>query len=64
MRKSEFLVNINWICAVDKSEAKWKRNSNLFTTQLIKASLDNQFQTTEFIQKEFGINIKETLLND
>ena len=62
--KSEYLVKIDWICSVEKSEAKWKKKSNLFTTQLIKASLDNQFQTIEFIQKEFGINIKELLLNE
>jgi glycerol-3-phosphate cytidylyltransferase-like family protein len=62
--KSDFLVKVDWICAVEKSEAKWKKNSNLFTTQLIKASLDNQIQTIDFIQKEFGININEILLNE
>ncbi|MDD2411517.1 MAG: GIY-YIG nuclease family protein [Bacteroidales bacterium] len=62
--KSEFLVKIEWICAVEKSEAKWKKNSKLFTTQLIKASLDNQFQTIDFIQKEFGINIHDKLINE
>lgn len=62
--KSEYLVEIDWVCSVEKSEAKWKKKSNLFTTQLIKASLDNQFQTIEFIQEEFGINITELLLNE
>lgn len=61
---SEYLVKIDWIYSVEKSEAKWKKNAKLFTTQLIKASLDNQFQTIEFIQKEFGVNITEMLLNE
>jgi hypothetical protein len=62
--KSEYLVKIDWICSVEKSDAKWKKKSNLFTTQLIKASLDNQLQTIEFLQKEFGVNIYEILLNE
>lgn len=60
---SEYLLKVDWIKAFDKVEAKWKKNSKLFTTQLIKASLDNQPQTLLFIEKEFGINFNELLIS-
>jgi uncharacterized protein len=61
---SEFLVKIDWIKTVESSQAKWKANSGLFTIQLIKASLQNQFKTREFLEKEFDVNFKEILLTE
>lgn len=61
--KTEYLVAVDWIASVDKRMAKWKKNSMLFTTQLIKASLDNQPKTIEFIESEFGICF-DSILND
>lgn len=58
---SEFLVRIDWIKAVDKERAVWKKKNSLFTTQLIKASLDNQAHTLYFIEKEFGLKFNEIL---
>ncbi len=61
--KSEYLIKVNWITSVDKVEAKWRKNSNLFTSQLIKASLDNQSSTLQFIEAEFNISLNEILIN-
>lgn len=56
---SEFLLKVDWIKAVDKQNAKWQKKSKLFTTQLIKASLDNQPTTLLFLEREFKIKFAE-----
>lgn len=62
--KTEYLVKVEWIKTYDKTNAKWEKKSNLFTTQLIKASLDNQPKTIEFIEKEFELRFEYILNND
>ena len=57
--KSEFMVKVDWIKSVDRNDAKWKPKSNLFASQLIKASLENQQETVKFLEREFEINFKE-----
>ncbi len=58
---SEYLVTIKWIRSLPANEAKWRSNSGLFTTQLIKASLENQIKTIKFVEKEFGLNFKSIM---
>jgi len=60
--KSEYCVKVEWIKTVDKKQAKWKSKSKLFTSQLIKASLQDQPKTKEFLEKEFDVNFKNLLL--
>lgn len=62
--KSEFAVKIEWIRTVERKKAKWKSKSGLFTSQLIKASLQAQKATREFLEQEFDITFKELLLAD
>lgn len=62
--KSEYLVAVDWIQKVTSNDAKWNPKSGLFTSQLIKSSLQNQKVTREFLGKEFGINLRELLLQD
>ncbi|WPR75219.1 GIY-YIG nuclease family protein [Algoriphagus sp. NG3] len=62
--KSEYLVAVDWIQTVQADKAKWKPRSGLFTSQLIKASLQNQKVTREFLESEFGIDLRELLLQD
>lgn len=62
--KSEFLVRIDWIKSVDSKQAKWKSKSGLFTSQLIKASLQGQQITRNFLETEFDIKFNELLLTD
>jgi len=60
-KNSEYLVKIDWIKSVPANEAKWKANSKLFTTQLIKASLEKQINTIQFLEKEFDICFDELI---
>lgn len=57
--KCEYFVPITWKKVFRKEEAKWKTKSNLFTTQLIKASLEYQPQTLKFVEEEFGLKLFE-----
>jgi hypothetical protein len=59
--KAEYLVEVDWIKAVVTHEAKWKRRSGLFTTQLVKASLDRQSKTIEFLEKSFDVSFKDIM---
>jgi uncharacterized protein len=62
--KSEYIVRVEWIKKFDSNEAKWKRKAGLFTTQLIKASLQSQRITREFLETEFNIKFKGLLLGE
>lgn len=59
--KSEFLVEIDWLKSVNGKNAKWKPKSGLFSTQLIKASLQAQIKTIEFLEKEFEFKLEELI---
>jgi hypothetical protein len=52
-------VTVEWIRAVERSAAKWKAKSVLYTTQLIRASLDGQPNTIEFLEKEFDLRLRD-----
>lgn len=58
---SEYPVKVEWIKAVEKNDAKWKKNYNLFTSQLIKASLEKQAKTLEFLEEEFEVDFKKLM---
>lgn len=62
--KSEFLVKIDWVESVDKKNAKWKSKEDIFSSQLIKASLQGQPKTIGFLEKEFDINFNELMLEE
>lgn len=53
--KSEYVCTVNWIEITNRDNAKWKSNRNLYTTTHIRASLENQKETIEFLEKEFKI---------
>jgi len=57
--RSEYLVAVKWVKTYPEKEAKFKRNSKLYTTTHIKASLDNQKITVDFISNEFGVDLYE-----
>lgn len=62
--QSEFLVKIEWIKSVESKQAKWKSKAKLFTSQLIKASLQEQKLTREFLEVEFDVQFKDLLLTE
>ncbi len=59
--KSEYVALVNWVSAVSRQEAKWKPKSGLFTSQLVKASLDNQPFTLKFLAQSFNVNLIELI---
>jgi uncharacterized protein len=59
--KSEYLVKVSWKSAVNREQAKWKKNGGLFTSQLIRASLQGQPETIEFLEKEFAVRFSELI---
>lgn len=61
---TEFVVRIEWIRKFEKKDAKWKSKSGLFTTRLIKASLDSQNVTKEFIERNFEVRLSDLMLSD
>ena len=57
----EWLVEVDWIKSVTAERSKWKAKSNLYTTPLVRASLENQPETIEFINKEFEVDLLSLL---
>jgi hypothetical protein len=53
---ADYPVRVLWAVSVDADNGKWVRNKRLFSTRLIRASLQNQHETIEFLKAEFGIN--------
>ena len=54
---SEYVCLVEWFASVPREEARWKANSGLYTTPLIRASLDAQPETRQFVQQEFKVEI-------
>ncbi len=59
--KSEYVALVEWVRTFPRSEAKWKPKSGLFTSQLVRASLDSQPQTVKYLEQEFGVDFAELL---
>ena len=53
--KSEYLVKVDWQVSVNARDAKWKKKSGLYSTQHVKASLDNQQETLAYLESKFKI---------
>ena len=59
---SEYIALVDWKRTTERNSAKWKRASGIFTTTHVRASLDGQPSTIDFLEKEFEINIRELVL--
>lgn len=57
----EYVAKVEWLKAVGREEAKWRPKSGLYTTTHVRASLDNQSETLEFLEAEFGVSFREYL---
>ena len=63
--KSEFVLQVKWLKAVERIDAKWIKNSGfLFTTRQVKASLKSQPKTLEYINTQFNMDIISLLKKD
>lgn len=58
----EYVAKVKWVVAVDRQEARWQRNSGLYTTTHVRASLDRQRATIAFLEREFSVNLREWIL--
>ncbi len=58
----EYIALVKWIKVVDRSEAKWKSRSGIFTTQHVRASLDGQPNTVAFIDDAFSVDLKKLIV--
>ena len=54
----EYIVAVDWEAAVDRADAKFVKKSGLYTTQLVRASLDGQPTTMQFIEESFGVDLR------
>lgn len=58
---SEYVALVNWLIALERKDAKFKSKSGIYTPQKVKASLDNQSITVQFLESEFEIDLKELM---
>ena len=58
----EYVAIVKWIKVADRSQAKWERKKELYTTTHIRASLDGQPKTMAFLEKEFDISLGQYLI--
>lgn len=61
---SEYVVPVNWIRAVPRSQAKWASNKGIYSSQLVRASLEKQQATLDFLSQEFALDIQKLLLQE
>ncbi len=54
----EYVATVEWIKAVDRAGAKWKSKAGIYTTTLVRASLEGQPETMKYLEKEFGLNLR------
>jgi hypothetical protein len=57
----EYVCIVNWIKSVPREKAKWKPKSGLYTTPIVRASLEKQPSTIQFLESEFVVNFKKLL---
>lgn len=58
LTNSEYVVRVRWVATVPRTEAKWKPNSGLYTTPLVRASLERQPITVSFVEWAFNVSLK------
>lgn len=59
--KCEYFCLVKWIKSVPRENAKWQPKSGLFTTPMVRASLENQTTTIDFLEKEFRVDFKKLI---
>ena len=55
----EYVTSVRWVAAVPRQHAKWQRNSGLYSTTHVRASLANQPLTIDFIENQFGVSLRD-----
>lgn len=60
--ESEYVCLVEWIKEVSREDAKWEANCGIYTTTHIKASLERQPKTIDFLNKKFGLDIRGLII--
>lgn len=55
----EYVALVDWKATTSRTDAKWKPRSGLYTTTHVRASLDRQPGTIDFLEAAFGINMRD-----
>jgi uncharacterized protein len=58
---SEYVATVRWERAVDRKDALWKRKSDLFANQQVRASLSEQRKTIAFLEEGFKLQFSDLL---
>ncbi len=59
--RSEYICLVDWLAWVRREEAKWRATPKLYTTTHVRASLDGQPATVEFLEQEFKVSIRKVI---
>jgi uncharacterized protein len=59
--RSEYVCLVEWLASVSREQAKRRSVPKLYTTTHVRASLDRQPATVEFIEREFKVSIKNVI---
>jgi hypothetical protein len=59
--RSEYVCLVDWLKTVTRKAAKWRAEPRPYTTTLVRASLGGQPLTIEFVEDQFGINIRDII---
>lgn len=54
----EYAATVDWLAVADREHAKWQPKSNVFTSQLVRASLNAQPNTIAFLEEAFGQDLR------
>lgn len=60
--KCEYVARVDWKASVPRLEAKWRPNFGLYTTPLVRASLERQPVTVSFVETEFGVSLRTMVI--
>ena len=60
--RSEYVCQVEWLTKVPREKAKWRSKPKLYTTTHVRASLDGQPETVKFIEREFAVDFRKTLI--
>ncbi|NYR14286.1 GIY-YIG nuclease family protein [Pseudoalteromonas sp. MIP2626] len=59
---SEYVALVDWYVTLEREDGKFKSKSGIYTPQKVKASLENQPITIEFLESEFGIELSSLVI--
>ena len=60
--RSEYICLVEWLAWVPREQAKWRSVPKLYTTTHVRASLDGQPETVQFIEQEFKVSIRKVIV--